>query len=225
MLKGGSKAESPCPHPAKRGRRGVPTGCLPVPAPPSTPLGWRCLPGALRPPHTLPAVCFQFLLASAPPCFLPIKKKIPGIFSACGSQRLERCCAPLRRAGAARGGDSGCLQRPASLFVPLQVRDHPATPPCPGLSLAVSSACLLHGWGLGPARLGGVGSSGVSGGPPPVERCPVWRLFPGERSGWWAWGHILQPGGVRAGVIKAVPVRVLKPDHVPLSCPLGVTRP
>lgn len=64
-------------------------------------------------------------------------------------------------------------------------------------SLAVLSACLLHGWGLGPACLGGEGSSGVSGDPFPLERCPAWRFFPGERSGWRAWGHVLQPGRVR----------------------------
>lgn len=184
----------PCPSPS------------PIPAPPGTLLGWRCLPGALRPPRTLPAVCFQFLLASAPPCFLPIKKnnkkkKIPGIFSACGSQRLERCRAPLCQAGAAWGGDGGCPWHLTSLFMPVYVGDRagdcPATPPCPGLSLAVLSACLLHGWSLGPARLGGEGSSGVFGHPFPVERCPAWSFFPGERSGWRARGHVLQPGRVR----------------------------
>lgn len=116
VLRGSSEAARPRPRPAKCGCRGVPPGCLPVPAPPGTPLGWRCLPGALRPPRTLPAVCFQFLLASAPPRFLPIKKKIPGIFSACGSQRLERCCALLWQAGAVRGGDGGCPRCPASPF-------------------------------------------------------------------------------------------------------------
>lgn len=130
----------PCPSPS------------PIPAPPGTLLGWRCLPGALRPPRTLPAVCFQFLLASAPPCFLPIKKKnpkkkkkIPGIFSACGSQRLERCHAPLWQAGAAWGGDGGCPWHLTSLFMPVyvggRVGDCPATPPCPGFFLLRS---FLH---------------------------------------------------------------------------------
>lgn len=44
----------------------------------------RCLPGA---PRTLPAVCFQFLLAAAPPRFLSIKKKRK-------SQASSQCAAP-----------------------------------------------------------------------------------------------------------------------------------
>lgn len=166
VLKGSSKAASPSPHPARR--EGVPVGCLLVPilAPPSTPLGWRCLPGALRPPHTLPAVCFQFLLASAPPCLLPIKKRGKKYPRHLLGVRLPE--APVSWGCA--GGDGGCPRCPTSLLVPVYVGyragNHPATSLRPGLSPVSLSSRLLHQWGLGPTRLGDVGSSGC------LRTCP-----------------------------------------------------
>lgn len=108
-----------CPRvpilPGVNGTRGVLP--VPIPAPPSALLGWRCLPGALRPPHTLPAVCFQFLLASAPPCLLPIKKRGKKYPRHLLGARLPE--APVSWGCA--GGDGGCRRCSTSLLVPFCV--------------------------------------------------------------------------------------------------------
>lgn len=70
----------------------------------------RCLPGA---PRTLPAVCFQFLLAAAPPRFLSTKKnKIPGILSVCSSWRFSAAVPHTGGLGLRREGAVGAFNVP-----------------------------------------------------------------------------------------------------------------
>ncbi|XP_063208049.1 cdc42 effector protein 4 isoform X1 [Chroicocephalus ridibundus] len=141
VLKGSSRAVSPCPHPAQR--EGVPAGWLPVPLSPSRlPPARRLAGGASRGlyallAHFLPSVSnssWRLLL----PAFFQLKKKNPRHLLSVRLPEAGALPCPAPAAGAARGGDSGCPRCPASLLVPFyvghRIGDRPATSLCPGVT-------------------------------------------------------------------------------------------